>query len=288
MAAGGATQRLPAGAAGSLARWQVASRRAIIVAEPRVPPTATGSAVPSSVVMQDTRMPTAPCGRPVRVLRQRSRVQRPPVQRPPVQRPRVRCPRVWCPMPGVRVRCPEPRVRRRMSGVRCERPASVRVASVSALFAPVGSWSARVRRAATRLGIGRVGVSPLCRAAGVRGSPTAAGCVQVSRSVLPARGRPRPESLSRWPSALGGPWPTARACAAPPQPKAAGGPSTAGRPGGKLGLTWENRGGLPGLESGTILIRDDQVLIVISRNVDNALLSWAFSTRWLPLLTVGF
>jgi hypothetical protein len=124
LAAGGATQRLPAGAAGSLARWQVASppshhrcRAARAAHSNRVRRT-------SSVVMQDTRMPTAPCGRPVRVLRQRPRVQRPRVQRlrvqrPPVQRPPVRCPRVWCPMPGVRVRCPEPRVRRRMSGVRC-------------------------------------------------------------------------------------------------------------------------------------------------------------------------
>ena len=55
--------------------------------------------------------------------------------------------RVRCPMSGVDVRCPVSSVpcRRRVSGVRCKRPAFVRVASVSALSAPVSSWSARVR-----------------------------------------------------------------------------------------------------------------------------------------------
>ena len=53
--------------------------------------------------------------------------------------------RVRCPMSSVQ--CPVSSVpcRRRVSGVRCKGPAFVRVASVSALSAPVSSWSARVR-----------------------------------------------------------------------------------------------------------------------------------------------
>jgi hypothetical protein len=152
---------------------------------------------------------------------------------------------VGCPVSGASVRHP------------------VRVASVSALSAPVSSWSARVRRAATHvsdrrgrrltppysrparrrpsqslvLGVGRAGsggigwtpaavversgggqARPLGRQghAGcaqdrpsaeqpVRGgSPTGTGCVQVGRSVLSAWCRPRPESLGRGSSALGG------------------------------------------------------------------------------------
>jgi hypothetical protein len=112
----------------------------------------------------DHRCP--PClGRPVRVLRQRPRVQRPPVQCPasgtcraaarPVSGVRVRCP---CPVSVSGVRCPCPVS---VSGVRCPCPVSgVRVrcpASVSTLSAPVSSWSAWMRQAATRLGTGRVG-----------------------------------------------------------------------------------------------------------------------------------
>jgi hypothetical protein len=37
--------------------------------------------------------------------------------------------------------------------------------------------------------------------------------------------------------------------------------------------------GLPGLESGTIPIRDNQALILTSWNVDNTLLSWTSGTR---------
>ena len=85
-----------------------------------------------------------PCrGHPVRVLRQRRRVQRPPVQcrcPVPVQRPPSGPPRpvssAWCPT----------------SGVRCMRPASVRLVSVSTLSAPAGWRSAWVRRTATRIG----------------------------------------------------------------------------------------------------------------------------------------
>jgi hypothetical protein len=81
---------------------------------------------------------------------------RPPSTRPPSGAcPASTCPgpRVRCPMPGVRcpvssARCPVPVS---TSGVRCpvQRPASVRVASVSTLSAPVSSWSVRVRWAAT-------------------------------------------------------------------------------------------------------------------------------------------
>jgi hypothetical protein len=86
------------------------------------------------------------------------------VRRPCVQCPASStCPVSACPVSGVRyvssVRRPCPRVRCPVSGcgVRCERPASVRLASVSALSAPVTSSSAWMRRAATRLGTGRVG-----------------------------------------------------------------------------------------------------------------------------------
>jgi hypothetical protein len=92
---------------------------------PHAPPTA-GVVVPKASGHPPCR------GHPVRVLRQRRRVQRPPVQCPPpvpVQRPPsgppVRCPvsGVWCPT----------------SGVRCMRLASVRLVSVSTLSAPA-SW----------------------------------------------------------------------------------------------------------------------------------------------------
>jgi hypothetical protein len=54
---------------------------------------------------------------------------------------------VQCPVSSAPCPCPVP-----VSGVRWERPASV-----STLSAPVNSWSAWMRQAATRLGTGRVG-----------------------------------------------------------------------------------------------------------------------------------
>jgi hypothetical protein len=165
-----------------VAAWQCSRQsRALaggLTAEPSWLPSAACAAAahsntvrrPSGVVVP--RMSGCPLclGRRVRVLRQRPRVQRPPVQcltSGTVQRPRVRCPRGWCPMSGVQcpvsvsgVRCERPVS---VSGVRCERPASVsgvrceRPASVSTLAAPVSSWSAWVRQAATRLGTGCVG-----------------------------------------------------------------------------------------------------------------------------------
>jgi hypothetical protein len=157
LAAGGATQRLSDGAAVSLARLQVASLPSVMVAERRATRPQQHFRRPSGVVVPGCPMPTAPC----------SPCPRPRVQRPPVQRPGVRCVSSvrlsGVRASGVRVRCPCPasraRIRRRVSDVRCERPASVRVASVSARSASVRSWSARVQRAATRLGTGRVGVS---------------------------------------------------------------------------------------------------------------------------------
>ena len=126
---------------------------------------------PSGVVL--SRMSgRPPClGRPVRVFRQRR-----PVQRPPVQRlASGACPASAC--PGLRVRC-------RASGVRC--PVSMSV-SVSGVQCPVSTSGVRLSGAgvrhscvsrlcplcphrefmegegavaATRLGTGRVGVSP--------------------------------------------------------------------------------------------------------------------------------
>ena len=119
---------------------------------PRVPPTATRFGVPaasccpgcpdahralvalsvSSVSVGLFSVHPSSVWRPVRV------------QRPPV---RVRASGVAHPVSDVRCPCPVSSVpcRRRVSGVRCKRPAFVRVASVSALSAPVSSWSARVR-----------------------------------------------------------------------------------------------------------------------------------------------
>jgi hypothetical protein len=121
-------------------RWP--HRRAVMVAERRVCPMATRSAVPAASWCQDVRMP--PClGRPVRVsVSVHMSSVRPSSDRRPVG---IRCPRVRCPVSGVRCRCP-------VSGVRCERPASM-----STLSAPVSSWSAWVRQPATRLGTGWVG-----------------------------------------------------------------------------------------------------------------------------------
>jgi hypothetical protein len=239
-----------------------------------VPPTATGFGVPAASWWRDVRCPLC-LARPIRVLRQRPRVQRPPVQRPASGA----CPASACPASGVRrpvsarpvsarpvsarpvsarsvsdARRPCPRSRApcptRVSAVRCERPASVRIASVSALSVLVSSCRARVRQAATRLGTGPVGVSPHhlqgSRCAEVRS-------LQVGRSVLPAAGhdlspwvvgRPRWEALGRQ-----------RERARPHR-----GPRRQAVPQHQLGrerkhgLTSENRGRPAGTESGTILI----------------------------------
>jgi hypothetical protein len=121
----------------AVSRWQIPHRRAVMVADRRVcRPQQHGS--PSQRCRGTRISGCPPClGRPVRV--HMSSVRPSSVRRPVrVQRPRAWCPRVRCPVPGVRVQC--------------ERPASV-----STLSAPVSSWSAWVRQAATRLGTGRSG-----------------------------------------------------------------------------------------------------------------------------------
>jgi hypothetical protein len=123
--AGGATEQLSGSAAGSLARWQVASPASRHVCQaPRAAHRYTvccpsGVVVPACPDADRALVALAASARPV------SSAQ--------------------CPVPGVRVR----------TGVRCERPASA-----SPLSAPVSSWSAGAV-AATRLGTGRVGVTYL-------------------------------------------------------------------------------------------------------------------------------
>jgi hypothetical protein len=193
---------------------------------------------PSDVVVPRCPMPTVPCSPCPRHL---SASVCPASTRPasgvcPVSAGRVSNARVQSPVSDIG--CP-------VSGVQCQRPVSVRIASVSALSAPVSSWNARVRPAATRLGTGRVGVSPYPSAGQpVRGgSLTAAGCVRVGRSVLPAArcglspwvvGRPRWEVLGR------------QRERAPPRPKAAGGPQQQSGREAKPGLASENCGGPAG------------------------------------------
>ena len=136
LAAGGATQQLRGSTAGSLALAgnSPSSRHGVPSAACR--PQQHGS--PSQRCRGTRTSGCPPClGRPVRV--HMSSVRPSSVRRPVrVQHPRAWCPRVRCPVPGVRVQC--------------ERPASV-----STLSAPVSSWSAWVRQAATRLETGRPG-----------------------------------------------------------------------------------------------------------------------------------
>ena len=168
---------------------------------PRVPPTATRFGIPAASWWRDVRMPTVPCS---------------PCPRPPSA---SACPASTGPASGAYpasaclvsdARCPCPRSRAPCptSGVRCPVRAS-----------GIGAYRVRVRSIRTGEFVQGEG---------------AAGCVHVGRSVLPAAGH----DLSPW--VVGRPrwealWPTARACAAPPRPKAAGGPSTAVRPGGETG-----------------------------------------------------
>lgn len=152
LTAGGASQQLPGSAAGSLARWQVAappSRHGCRA--PRVP-TATRFAAQRRRSTQDIRMPTVPWS-PCPRLRQRPRVQHPPIQwaasgRCPASARPVSSARRPCPMSSVR--CPVSDVRCPVSGVR------VSVRRPRHFSAPVSSWSAWVRQAATRLRTGRV------------------------------------------------------------------------------------------------------------------------------------
>ncbi len=123
----------------AVSRWQVPHRRAVMVAERRVcRPQQHGS--PSQRCRGTRISGCPPClGRPVRV--HMSSVRPSSVRRPV----HVQCPPAGC----TRVRYAVPVS---ASSVQCERPASV-----STLSAPVSSWSAWVRQAATRLGTGRSG-----------------------------------------------------------------------------------------------------------------------------------
>jgi hypothetical protein len=185
----------------------------------------------------------------------------------------VRCPvsarpvsRALCPTSGVR--CPV-----RASGIRACR---VRVRSVR-----TGGFVEREGAAGSHTPRDRPGrrLTPLqgSRCAGVRLLRQAA-CRSAGACCRRAAGH----DLSPW--VVGRPrwaalWPTVRACAAPPRPKAAGGPLNSSQAGRERGLTSDNRGGPAETRSGTILIRDNQALILTSQNVDSSLLSWAFSTR---------
>jgi hypothetical protein len=240
LAASGATQWPPAGAAGSAARWQVASLPSVMVVECRVcRPQQHGSA---SHRRRGAKMSDAHCAL-LALSASSVSVRVSSVYPSGVRRVSgVRASGVRCPVSVSGAQSSVSDIGCPVSGVQCQRPASVRVASVSALSAPVGSWNARVRPAATRLGTGRVGVSPYPSAGQpVRGgSLTAAGCVEVGRSVLPAArhdlspwvvGRPRWEVLGR------------QRERAPPRPKAAGGPQQQSGREGKPGLASENCGG---------------------------------------------
>jgi len=212
-------------------------------------------ALPASTCPASTR-PASGVRRPEHVLR------------PPVRCPRVGCPRVWYPVsvsdvqsPVSDIGCPlcGPSVRHR-----------VRVRSI----AQVSSCRARVRQAATRLGTGPQSAShpTVCRVAGC-------GRLRVGRQDGAAGGQPRPESLGHGSSALGSPLVTARACAAPVRPKAAGGPSKQSGPVGVTGSDLENRMWACQYWIWDHPYQDNQALIVTSQNVDNSLQSWAFGTQ---------
>ena len=111
LAAGGATQQRPGSAAGSLARWQVASPPSRHGCRaPRVPPTATRFAVPAASWCQDVRMPTVPWSpspRPPSASAHPASGVRPSSVRPSSVRPSS----VRCPVSGASVRHLRIRVR---------------------------------------------------------------------------------------------------------------------------------------------------------------------------------
>jgi hypothetical protein len=212
LAADGATQRLASGAAGSLARYRWSHCRAVMVAErTRVPPTAIRFGVPAASWCQDVRCPLC-LARPVSVLRQCPRVQRPPVQRPASGAcPASACPvsARLCPIP----RCPCPvsraRVRRRVSGVRCERPASracracvrpIRTGDVVEREGAAGSHASRT---------GAVGVSPTVFATSSPAAQVEVWCLELAALAAAASAGPPAavvEALGWWPGSTA--WPT--------------------------------------------------------------------------------
>ena len=152
LAAGRATEQLPvvrSAVSRALAGGLTPSRHGCRA--PRVPPTATRFGVPAASCCPgcpDAHRAWSPCpclpsaSACPASTRPRLASGACPASACPGLRVRCRASGVRCPvsMSGVRVPC-----RRRVSGVRCKRPAFVRVASVSALSAPESSWSARVR-----------------------------------------------------------------------------------------------------------------------------------------------
>jgi hypothetical protein len=169
----------------SLPSRQVAERT-------RVPPTAIRFGVPAASWCQDVRCPLC-LARPVRVLRQRPRVQRPPVQRPASGAcPASACPvsARLCPIP----RCPCPvsraRVRRRVSGVRCERPASracracvrpIRTCDFVEREGAAGSHASRT---------GAVGVSPTVFATSSPAAQVEVWCLELAALAAAASAGP--------------------------------------------------------------------------------------------------
>jgi hypothetical protein len=228
LAAGGATQRLASGAAGSLARWQVASLPSRHGC--RAPACAAHSNTvrrPSGVVVPGCSMPTVPCSpRP----RPPSASACPASTRPASD---VRCVSTSaCPVsarlvsdtpvsvsglqsPVSDVGCP-------VSGASVRHP--VRVASVSALSAPVSSWSARVRRAATRLGQARSASHPTVFASGSSAPKSKSGAWSWPRWQRRHRLDPgrRRGALGWWPGSTAWSTGTRRLRAGSPVCRAAG------------------------------------------------------------------
>ena len=191
LAAGGGTQQLPAvqPAVSRADRWPHC--RAVIVAERRAyRPQQHALASQRRRAAQDVRTPTVPWS-PCPCLPSASAC--PASTRPASTRPAsgVRCvssvrlsgraSSVARPVSNARCPCPVSSVpcRRRVSGCPVRRPAFVRVASVSALSAPVSSWSARGAVAATRLGTGRGRrVTPLCLRPDLNLGPALSGIIK--------------------------------------------------------------------------------------------------------------
>jgi hypothetical protein len=168
---------------------------------------------PSGVVVPGCRMPTMPCS---------------PCPRPRVQRPASRgCSASACPVSA-----------RLVSDARCRCPGSRALCPTSDVRCPASGNSGIVKREAAAGSLhasGQAGSAShptVCKAAGARRFAHC-GRLRAGRQERAAGGRPRPESLAvgrpRW-EAL---WSTARVCAVPPRPKAAGGLSPAVRPGGE-------------------------------------------------------
>ena len=172
----------------------------MVAERPRVPPTANTVRRPSGVVVPGCPMPTVPC----------SPCPRPPSASacPASTRPAsgVRC--VFSVRlsgvrasgvryPGVRARCPEPRVRRRVSGVRCERPAS-RACRVCARSIRTGEFVEREGAAGSHTSrTGAVGVSPHRIRDRLVCCPSRGLCLELAALASAASAGPRPPSWRR-------------------------------------------------------------------------------------------